>query len=249
MPCGKRGGIHVNSYLDTANSPVMYIGVIALLVIVLWQAAVYIRKAGERAKELNIPKEKLKKAAKVACLTSIVPSIAIIVAFITLAPVLGIPVSWGRLSIIGSLSYELMAANIGATSSGVTLGGPGYDGSAFLTSVIVMTVGSFAMLGMTIFGFKPYKNRLNRSLSKEGAKETNPWSRILMAALIVSLYCRFIAEPVAQGGMALVTMVISALLMIVFTFIIKKIPKLRWLNDFTLSICMILAMAAAVILS
>ena len=25
VPCGKRGGIHVNSYLDTANSPVMYL--------------------------------------------------------------------------------------------------------------------------------------------------------------------------------------------------------------------------------
>lgn len=239
----------MNDYLSIANSPVMYIGVIVLLAIVFWQAAVYIKRSIARARELNIPKEKLKKAAKVACLTSIVPSIAIIVAFITLAPVLGIPVAWGRLSIIGSLSYELMAANIGATSSGVALGGEGYDATVFLTSVITMTVGSFAMLGMTIFGFKPYKDKLNKSLSKNGAKEANPWSKILMAALIVSLYCRFIAEPVATGGLALITMLISAVLMILFTFIIKKNPRLKWLNDFTLSISMILSMVAAVLIA
>lgn len=239
----------MNDYLSIANSPVMYIGVAALLIIVFWQAAVYIRRSLARAEELHIPKDKLKKAAKVACLTSIVPSIAIIVAFVTLAPVLGIPVAWGRLSIIGSLSYELMAANIGATSSGVTLGGAGYDATVFLTSVITMTVGSFAMLGMTIFGFKPYKDKLNRSLSKNGAKEANPWSKVLMAALIVSLYCRFIAEPVATGGLALVTMVISAALMILFTLVIRKNPKLKWLNDFTLSISMILSMIAAVLIA
>ena len=138
----------MKDYMDIASSPIMYIGVVLLLGIVFWQSGVFIARAVRRAGELNIPKEKLLRAARVSALTSIIPSIAIVIALLTLAPVLGLPFSWARLSIIGSLGYELMAAQIGAQASGVALGDAGYDASAFLTSVCTMTVGSFAILGM-----------------------------------------------------------------------------------------------------
>ena len=86
----------------------MYIGVALLLGIVLWQSAVFIRRALKRARELGIAKERLKHAVRVAALTSIVPSIAIVVALLTLAPVLGLPFSWARLSIIGALVLPIL---------------------------------------------------------------------------------------------------------------------------------------------
>ena len=132
----------MKEYLEIANHPAMYLGVALLLGIVLWQSAVYIRRALKRAGELGIAKDRLRHAVRVAALTSIVPSIAIVVALLTLAPVLGLPFSWARLSIIGSLSYELMAAEIGAAASGAALGGAGYGAGSFLTSVCVMTVGA-----------------------------------------------------------------------------------------------------------
>ena len=239
----------MKDYLSIANSPVLYIGVAALLAIVTWQAVVYIRKALCRAAELNIPKEKLMRAMRTSALVSIVPSIAIVVALITLAPVIGTPVSWGRLSIIGSLSYELMAANIGAEAAGAALGGADYTATAFLTSVTTMTIGSFAMLGITIFGFKWYKPRLNRSIDKEGKKEDNPWARVLLAALIVSLYARFLAEPVARGGIMLVTMLVSAVCALLLGFLVKRVKGLRWMTDFVMSISMIVGMVAAVLIS
>lgn len=236
----------MKDYMDIASSPIMYIGVVLLLGIVFWQSGVFIARAVRRAGELNIPKEKLLRAARVSALTSIIPSIAIVIALLTLAPVLGLPFSWARLSIIGSLGYELMAAQIGAQASGVALGGAGYDASAFLTSVCTMTVGSFAILGMTIFGFKWYKTRLNRSIAKGGG---NAWSKILMAAIIISLYACFLAAPVVEGGMALVTMLCSAACALLLGLAVKKCQKLRWLSDFTLSISMIVGMAAAVLFS
>ncbi len=236
-------------YTQIINSPLLYIGVVVLVAVVLWQAAVYITRSLKRANELGIEKEKLHKAMRVAALTSIVPSIAIIIALMTLAPVLGVPVSWGRLSIIGSLSYELLAAQLGADAAGVALGGAGYDATAFLTSVTTMTIGSFVTLGLTIFGFKWYKDRLNRSLKSNDGTGTSTWSRVLMAALIVSLYCRFLAEPVAAGGTALIAMLGSAICMILLQFLVKKVQSVKWLSDFNLSISMIVGMASAVVLA
>ena len=245
----EKGGIYMKDYLSIANSPILYIGVAALLIVVTWQSAVYIRKALARAEELNIPKEKLRRAMRTAAVVSIVPSIAIVIALLTLAPVLGTPISWGRLSIIGNLSYELFAANIGAESAGVALGGADYTATAFLTSVTTMTIGSFAMLGITILGFKKYKTRLNRSLDKEGKREDNPWARVLLAALIVSLYARFLAEPVAHGGVMLITMLVSAACAFLLGLLVKRVQSLKWMNDFVLSISMIVGMIAAVLVS
>ena len=239
----------MKDYLSVANSPILYIGVAALLAVVTWQAVVYIRRTLRRAEELNIPKEKLKRAMRTSALVSIVPSIAIVVALLTLAPVIGTPVSWGRLSIIGSLSYELMAANIGAEAAGAALGGANYSATAFLTSVTTMTIGSFAMLGITILGFKKYKDRLNRSLDKGGKKEDNPWARVLLAALIVSLYARFLSEPVARGGIMLITMLVSAVCAFLLGLLVKKVRSLKWMTDFVMSISMIAGMVAAVLVS
>ncbi len=56
----------MGDYLKIANSPVMYIGVVLLLAIVFWQSIVFIRRSVKRADELGIPKEKLRKAMRVA---------------------------------------------------------------------------------------------------------------------------------------------------------------------------------------
>jgi len=235
----------MKEYLSTANSPLMYLGSVLLLGIVFWQAIVFIGRSLKRARELGIAPERLRKAAKVAALTSVVPSLAIVVALLTLAPVLGLPFSWGRLSIIGSLTYELFAADLGAKASGLGLGGPGYGASAFLTSVCTQTIGSFVTLFMTIFLFKWYKGRLNRSLKKEGS---GTWGRVLMASLIVSMYSRFVAEPLVKGGVALVAMLGSAVAMVLLGLLVKAL-KAKWLSDFTLSLSMIAGMCAAVVYS
>jgi len=91
----------MKDYLQVANSPYMYIGVVLLLGIVCWQASVFISRSLKRAQALGITREKINKTVKVAALTSLVPSLAIVVALLTLAPVLGLPFSWTRLRFPG----------------------------------------------------------------------------------------------------------------------------------------------------
>ena len=235
----------MKNYLDIANSTVLYIIVFFLLALISWQAIVYIRMALKRADELGVSRDKLKKAAKTAAITSIVPSIAIIIALITLAAVLGTPIAWGRLSVIGSLTYELLAANLGATASGAELGSAAYGAQAYLTSVCTMTIGSFVTIGLTIFVFKWYKKSLNKRLKKSG---DNTWSKILVATIIIAMYSRFMAEPLAKGGTGLITMVSSGAAMVVIGLIIKKTDA-KWLKDFAISFSMIIGMISAVVFS
>ncbi len=54
-------------------------------------------------------------------LFSIVPSIAIIAGLISLAAVIGLPYSWFGLSVLGSVTYELMASNMALSSLGLNL--------------------------------------------------------------------------------------------------------------------------------
>lgn len=235
----------MNNYLEIANNPVLYLVVVLLLLLITWQAIVYIKMALKRANELGIPKEKLVKAAKTAAITSIVPSIAIIIALITLSTVIGTPISWGRLAVIGSLTYELFAANLGATASGATLGSASYGAGAFLTSVCTMTIGSFVTISLTIFVFKWYKKSLNKKLAKSG---DNTWSKILVATIIVSMYSRFMVDPLVKGGTSLITMLSSAGAMVIIGFLIKKTGA-KWLKDYAISFSMIFGMIIAVVSS
>lgn len=233
------------NYLNIAASPILYAIVGILLLLITAQAAVFIYRSVKKAKDLHMESGKLVKAAKTAAITSIVPSIAIVIALSTLSPVLGIPIAWGRLAVIGSLSYELLAANIGASAFGVTLGGAGYNGQAFLTSVMTMTAGSIVTICLTIFTFKAYKNKLNQKLSKS---DDGGFKKYLVAAIMISMYARFLAEPVVTGGISLVTMLVSAFAMALLGLCIKHF-KWNWMKDFAISFSMIIAMVIAVVVS
>src|SRR5699024_11307005 len=66
----------------------------------------------------NIPKDKLKQIIKSSIIFTIVPSLAIVIALFSLASVLGVPLSWFRLSVVGSLAYELLAAEMTVSAVG-----------------------------------------------------------------------------------------------------------------------------------
>ncbi|MBN2287350.1 MAG: DUF5058 family protein [Tissierellales bacterium] len=199
----------MSDYLSVANNPVLYIVTIILLAIVFIQAFIYLKMAFSRAKEFDIPKEKLIKAAKTAAITTVIPSIATVIALITLTPVLGLAFSWARLSVIGSLAYELMAAEVGATAAGTALNSTSYGASAFLASVVAMTIGSAPTLFFTAIFYKKYKSEVSKGIEKKGDKV---YVSLLMTALMIGLYAPFVMQPVLRNTMGRFLCAISFLL-------------------------------------
>ena len=105
-------------YFDVANSPLLYVLVTAGVLYIMGLSAVFLRKSWRRCLELGISKEKLSAVARSSAVFTIVPSVSIVIGLFTLSTVLGIPWPWYRLSVVGSVSYELMAADMVADGMG-----------------------------------------------------------------------------------------------------------------------------------
>ena len=100
------------------NSSLLYILVGVSLFMVFCICVFFYIRGRKRALELGISPEVFKSSMKGAAIFSIVPSIAVIIGLITLAPLLGVPWPWFRLSVVGSLGYELMAGDLAAKAAG-----------------------------------------------------------------------------------------------------------------------------------
>jgi hypothetical protein len=184
----------------------------------------------------------MKSAIKSSAVFSIVPSIPIVISLIAIAPILGTPFSWLRLSIIGSNSYELIAAGMGAKSMGVSqLGGQGYTGQVFGNSMLIMSIGVIWGLLCCILFLKKYQKRMNHIKQKDSA-----WSEILINALFFGMLSVFLGDPLVKGGITFYVLITSGVIMMLLVYIGKK-AKIPWLNDFALALSMIGGMVMAVV--
>ena len=106
------------TFMSIMNSFPLYILVIAGLLFVFALCLVTLKQARQRALELGLSKEEIMGVIKSSALFSIVPSLSVVVGLFSLQAVLGVPWSWYRLSVIGSVSYELIAADMAAIGAG-----------------------------------------------------------------------------------------------------------------------------------
>ena len=93
-----------------ANSWWMYLLGILVVVFVLAGSLFYIYKSYKDAKEIGMDPKVLKKTIINSAIFTILPSISILVGVIALSGKLGVPFPWIRLTVIGALHYEGLAA-------------------------------------------------------------------------------------------------------------------------------------------
>ena len=106
-------------YTEICNAVWMYLWVGALLLAVILQCLVFMKKAWKHALELGLRPEQIKKGLTTGITISIMPTLPVLLVLLSLMPLLGVPLPWLRLSIIGSAYYETYAAT---TAIGVVLG-------------------------------------------------------------------------------------------------------------------------------
>ena len=90
-------------------------------------------------------KERLKKLSFHRPALLIVPSLGVVVGLVALVAVIGIPYAWLRLSVLGSVMYELMASNMALSAMGLDAGSA--DGDAFGLMMWVMCAGIHTAAG------------------------------------------------------------------------------------------------------
>lgn len=232
----------------SVNHPVLYILAGLCIIAVITQSVVFLKKAWKRALELGYSKEKLNKVVKSSIVFTIAPAIAIGIGVITLAPTLGIPLPWLRLSVVGSIVYELSAADTAASAMKITLG-QSLTAKQFVTIAFTMTTGIITGL-ILIPGFC---KKTVTGMSSVGMKDKK-WGEHFSNALFYGLIATFVGQGLSgvtvdsKGRVQALVLVISALVMCVCGVLRGKF-KWKWINDYALPICMVVAMACAIPLS
>ena len=245
----------MNNYLETVNCMPFYLIVAAVLIFVVAMCVIFLVKSYKAGIALGMDPKDLKKVMTSSATFTLLPSISILLGVIALSGTLGVPFSWLRLSVIGSLQYELNVAEIAATAFGLT--GLRIDQMtmpAFVPIALVMTGGILGGLFCSIFFLKKYLNKLSAKPKKTETGEKKPsFGDHATTAMFVGLCAAYIGSYVGRlmpgeyfDIMPLFTAIVSAIVMAVFEYLIQK-KNMSSLENFSLAASMLVAMAAAVV--
>ena len=234
------------AYFSLANSSFLFFFCAIVVLFVIVQSLIYLRKAWLRGKEIGMTGEEMKKIMTSSAVFSIVPSLPIVIMMMLLMPVLGKYVPWLRLSVIGSGTYEYIAADFTVKALGLSgLTDPGLNTDAFVTILWAMTLGILVGPLFIITCFKSYDKKL-KSLSEK----KNSFMPYFVNAMFFGMLAVFIAP------IALDTSDFSKLLVFLFSGMvaillakISKNPKLKALKDFSFPLSMLSGMLFAVIIN
>lgn len=229
-------------YLKIANSSLAFILTSVILIAVLIQTFIFIRMGWKRALKLGLEKSTLIKAVKSGASVTVIPSLPIIISLIMLIPLLGVPVPWLRLSVIGSPMFEMFAADLGAKAAGAAgLGGEGFNSGAFISAAWVMTLGGCSSLAFCLIFLKPI------SMGYEKAKKRNPaWMIMFGTAALVGIMATNFVNYV---GVDVIPSVVTILGFGGVILCNKLAKKYKFLKDYALTIGMLSGMIAAIILT
>ena len=232
------------------NHPILFLLSGLLILVVLVQSVYFLVKALRRARELGMEKSKLKKLILSAIAFTVAPAVAIVISVITLSKDLGVALPWLRLSVIGSLSYETMAATNAVGAMGMTFGSSSLNASQFVTVTIVMTIG--IMVGIWLVPLIG-KRLQNGMISME--KRDKKWSEIFTNAMFIGMISAFVGYVVCDvstafkgdftGLIPVAVALVSVVVMLLCGLGMKKL-KWQWLSDYALPISLVVGMAAAI---
>lgn len=232
------------------NHPILFVMVGLIILVVLAQSTFFLMRALKRAKEKGMDPKVIKKTIISASIFTIAPAAAILVGVVALSKSLGIALPWLRLSVIGSLSYETIAASTVLENLGLGTGVRVTDASDFVSVAFVMTFGIIIGLILVPLCTKRIQKGI-QSIEKRDKK----WSEILNNAMFLGMISAFLGyvfcdvSGAFQGNFAgllpVCVMGVSAVIMAVCGLLAIKC-KQAWMNDYALPISLIGGMAAAI---
>ena len=238
--------------LQVANAKGLWAIAILIVFIVLVQSVLFARLSFKVASKVNYPREKCVQAFRVGLISAIGPSIAVFIVMVGMMSVVGTPITWLRLSVIGAAPTELTAATLGAKAVGVEFGSPQYDLYALSSSFWVMAINGTGWLLVTAL----FTHRLESIRRKAGGGDSR-WLAVLSGAAALGCFGYLNANtingvinavknsaPMAMGPLY------ATLGGLIGMVVISKIAKKHlWLREYTLGIAMLVGMAVAACLA
>lgn len=238
--------------MSIANSPAMWIACAIPVCFVVVQALLFLREARSAGKEMGITETQMKNAMRSSAITSIGPSIVVLSGMLSLLVTVGAPVGWMRLSMIGSVMFESIAAGLGTSAVGVTLGTDPMTEEALGMAIWTMILCSIGWVIFATFS----ANRMDKievKLSKGNAGTLTTiascaiigvFSAMCAGHLIKPVYLLVQAADAATVGGAwknCLACVLGALIMYGLNTLAAK-KSIGWLKEWALTITILVAM-------
>lgn len=215
--------------MKIANSLPMWIACGLAVVVVIGQAVILWSNAMKAGKKMGITDEQMKKAMKSSAITSIGPSVVILSGMLSLLITVGAPMAWMRLSLIGSVMFESLAAGFGTQSVGVTLGVDTLTAKALTMAVWTMILGSIGWVLFATFS----SSRMDKVQHKISGGDPKKLIGISVAAVVGS-FCALSSSHLVKLNKNSISCVIGAVIMAVLLTISEK-KKIAWLKEWKLT--------------
>ena len=221
------------------NHPLLFVLAGLLVAVVLGQSVYFLVKALKRSKELGMDQKKVIKTIRTAAIFTIAPAVAIVISVIALSKSLGIPLPWLRLSVVGSMSYEAIAAENAVSAMGLTLGKiDALTAQQYINITLVMTISILVGIWLVPLIGKKLLGGMS-TLATKDAKWADVFSNAMFIGMIATflgfVFCDFsrlwsgdengMVAITVEGEQQLVTntsglipvcvMIVSALVMVV----------------------------------
>jgi len=223
--------------MEIVNSGPMWICSIILVSLVIVQAALYIRLCAKEARIIGYEQKNLFKSLQLGMITALGPALTNVVAMISMMTVLGSPITWMRLSIIGAAPTELGVAALTAQSQGLAMGNPGaFDVKVVSLIFLMMAITGTGWLLVLIF-LTPSMGKIREKFERRDVK----WVTLFTVAATVGLFANLSSQQLVRGGIGTYCSTFSAFIAMVLTHNVlgKKYPLLR---SYSMTISMIIGM-------
>lgn len=233
----------MKDYLDIANSPILWISAMPIVIIVVIQAVIFYKRAMDSAQLVDLTRQQANKAFKVGAISAIGPAMGVFVVMLGLMSVIGGPLAWMRLSIIGAAPTELAAAGMAAKGMGKELTSPDYGVLDFANAAWVMALNGSAWLLFTgLFSHKV--EGITEKISGGDPKKLG----ILMVSAMCGAFAYLFGNELikvlnpetrafAASGLG------AAIAMLILERVAEKYPKL---GEYNLGLAMVVGMICAV---
>ena len=251
----------------SVNHPLLYIMAGFLVAVVLAQSIFFLIKALRRSRQLGMDQTKIRKTILTASVFTIAPAVAIVISVFALSKSLGIPLPWLRLSVVGSMSYEAIAAN-NAVEGGLAAITE-MTAQQYINITLVMTISILVGIWLVPLISKKLLNSMS-NLSKRDVKWASIFSNSMFIGMIAAFLgfvfgdvsrlwnpaARFVEQTVdgvttkvavsaTSGLIPVCVMGVSAFVMLICGLLIK-LPKMKWLSEYALPLSLVIGMAAAI---
>ncbi len=229
-------------YLKIANSIPMWIAAGLAVSLVLIQAFIFAKKSYATGAKIGLTQTQMKSAMKSSFITSIGPSIVVLTGLLSLLVTVGAPMAWMRLSFIGSVMFEMMAAGFGTEAVGVNMGVDQMTNIAFANAVWIMILGSIGWIVFSTISASKM-DKVQRKFSK-GDKGL---ITVISVAAMLGSFASLSASHLIALNKNTIACVSGGLIMLLLSPLADK-KNIKWLKEWVLAIALFGGMIIAAVL-